>query len=677
MAARGADLATAGRGTELTVLSCHVPVTVRVVGRLGDEKLARLAASVETAVAARLAEAGRTLPDGAVVVHPPSAVGFSGDVAEPDRVRLAEALLAAVTRAAGRLTGAWSTALPAGAGPASAIGAISASGEPLDRRGRPLPDGPLDRDFRPRPGGRRIIGPGEIGPSGEILEGGSPFDGLPLATLRGSAPVLVGSPRHTVAGTLTLAVQFGLVLFPAGSFAVIESPAGVFWTVATEPAVDAAELSAGLLPDAVLASAGTAGGPGSRIRVLITRDRRPVWRDRESGVDWLRRLAAEAGTTTSADGQVPGPVGDHPLLTRLRSIAETELSFADAPSTPVPPADRTRRLTEVLTATPWAEQIRTAMELIAAATDGAYLAALVAALRETGLHGRLFDDPSPDGYDLLRDVGTRFPPEPGPLSVGALAVLLRRFDLLPRRLHEEALLGVAVGPQGITVPAQMLALARESAAALVRAGAALGESITGLFSSPQQQARVREALAQLLVTARLAGLGVRPAVRNLERFLQRLPIELLVAVRGAERLAVPDRTLRRLQWRAILQIAFAYGPQGTTSADGGEVSGDATAVLAAVSAMVRLGVPVNPGVLAARLVTVAGVLAAARPDLGGTDEVVARLAGLPDPALRRLGGVLTTTPVAPGVTLADLADSAPVLHAAAVDALLALDAGGQ
>ncbi|GAA5033320.1 hypothetical protein [Actinopolymorpha pittospori] len=646
-------------------MSCHVPVTVTVVGRLGDDRLARLAESVEVAVAARLAEAGRTLPDGAVVVHPPSAVGFSGDIAEPDRARLAEALLAAVARAAGALTGVWSPAMPASAVPASALGRISASGGRLDRGGRPLP------------GGRRIIGPGAIGPSGEILEGGSPFDGLPLATLRGSAPVLVGSPRHTVSGTLTLAVQFGLVLFTGSSFAVIESPPGVFWTVATDPAVDAAELSAGLLPDAVLASAGTADGLGSRIRVLITRDRRPVWPDRESGVEWLRQLAAEAGTTAPAGGQVPSPVGDHPLLTRLRSIAETELPFADAPSTPLLPADRARRLAEVLAATPWAEQIRTAMELIAAATGGAYLDALVVALRETGLHGRLFDDPSPEVYDLLRDVGTRFPLEPGPLSVGALAVLLRRFDLLPRRLHEEALLGVAVGPQGTTVPAEMLALARESAAALIRAGAALGESITSLFSSPQQQARVREALAQLLVTARLAGLAVRPAVRNLERFLQRLPIELLVAVRGGERLAVPDHTLRRLQWRAILQIAFAYGPQGTTSADGGEVSGDATAVLAAVSALVRLGVPVNPGTLAARLVTLAGVLAAVRPDIGGTDEVVARLAALPDASLRRLGGVLARIPVAPGASLADLAVTAPDLHAAAVDALLALDAGGE
>lgn len=649
----------------MNVLSCHVPVTVRVVGRLGDDRLARLAGTVEVAVAARLAEAGRTLPDGAVVVHAPSAVGFSGDIGELDRARLAEVLLAAVARAAGALTtGAWPPALPTSTAPAWTLNRVLASGGRPDRGGRPLS------------GSRRIHGHGAIGPSGEIVEGSSPFDGLPLATLRGSAPVLVASPRHTVSGTLTLAVQFGLVLFPGGSFAVIESPAGVFWTVATDPAVDAAELPAGLLPDAVLASAGTADGLGSRIRVLITRDQRPVWRDPESGVDWLRQLAAEAATAPAA-GQMPGPVGDHPLLTRLRSVAEAVLSVADAPSPAVLPVDQAGRLAGMLAATPWAEQIRTAMELIARATDGAYLDALVVALRETGLHGRLFDDPQPEVYDLLRDVGTRFPLQPGTPSVDWLTILLRRFDLLPRRLHEEALLGVVVGPQGIIVPAEMLAMARESATALVRAGAALGESITGLFSSPQQQARVLEALTQLLVTVRLAGLGVRAAVRNAERFLQRLPIELLVAVRGGERLAVPDRILRRLQWRAILQIAFVYGPQGATSADSGEISGDATAVLAAVSTLVRLGVPVNPGILAARLVTLAGVLAAARPDLGDTDEILGRLAGLPEACLRHLGSVLAGTPVAPGASLGNLAATAPDLYAATVDALRTLDAGGQ
>jgi hypothetical protein len=671
------------------VLACHVPVAVRVVGRLDDERLRLLADRVEAAVARRLAEAGRTLPAGAALVHPPGPVRVSGDVAEPERARLTEALRAAVARATRDLTATGPTVRSGSAGSALPAGRVSVPfGAPAGHSAGPFPGQPLPAG---EPVGWRDAEHGPTGPAGEVREGGSPFDGQPVAALGGLAPVVVRSPRYALAGTLTMAVQLGLVIFAVGSFAVIEGPDGLYWAVGTDPAVAAAELSAGLLPDALLVPSAMAAGRTYRLRGLITRDRRPVWRDRDAGVAWLHQLAAEAraGVAPLLGDQVQAAVvaGADQLVAQLVAAGEAGLPAPGARPVAldraafalVPWADKARYLRALLAATPWTEQRRTAVEVIAALADGAEVDAMVALLRETGLHGRLFDEPEPDAYALLRTIGERFPREPGRLGAGALTSLLRRFDLLPRRLHEEALIGVTAGPRGITVPAEVLDSARDSAAALVAAGTALGESVRGLFTSPQLLARALAALAQLLVTVRLASLGYRPAARELDRFLDRLPLGVLATVRGAERLAVPDRTLRRLQWREIWEIASAYGPHDTATGEpgqpaAGEVSGDATGVLRVVDLLARRGEPVQPGTLAARLVTLAGVLAAERPDLGAANAVIALLAGLPEGQLHRLGQLLARTPVAPGATLAELAATSADLHAAAVDALAAVTA---
>jgi hypothetical protein len=299
---------------------------------------------------------------------------------------------------------------------------------------------------------------------------------------------------------------------------------------------------------------------------------------------------------------------------------------------------------------------------------------VVVLLREAGLHGRLFDDPDPDVYALLVSVGERFPREHGKPTIDALATLLRRFDLLPRRLHEEALIGVTTGLRGITVPAEVLDQAYDSATALVHAGNELGESVSILFTSPQLVSRALEALAQLLINVRLATLGYRPAVRQLNRFLEQLPVRVLAPVRGAERLGCGERTLRRLRWRQVWEIASLFGPRGnvTATSEAGEVTGDATGVLRFVGVLARLGEPVDTGSLAARLVTLAGVLAAEHPDFEGVDEVTALLAALPDGEIHRLGRALAATRLSPGVTLDDLAATDPDLHAAAADALTAI-----
>jgi hypothetical protein len=649
VADRRADLAVARRRAGLTVLACHIPVKVTVLGRLGDDKLRRLADSVESAVAGRLAEAGGTLPGGTAVLHPPGPVLFSGELADADRVSLDEALRAAVARAIGRAPQA---APPPGPGVAGSQ-----------------------------------LGPLTVSPHGEVRDGSSPFDGSPVAALPGFPQVLLHSPRHAMAGSLTVALQLGMVLFPATSFAVLEGPDGLFWTVGTEPAVDFADLAtAALLPGGALAGSGASGGLEYRVRGLITRDRRPAWRDRDAGVAWLRQLAAEAAAGVPpllpSDAAVAVVAGADQLVARALAAGEAELPPEDPRRAPldgqtfalVPWETRAGYLRALLAATPWGEQRRTALEIFASLSDGAEVDAVVALLRETGLHGRLFDDPDPQAHDLFVTVGERFPREPGRLTVAAVATLLRGFDLLPQRPHEQALPGVTTGPMGTTVPQELLDWARDAATGFAVAGNAIGESVSALFTSPQLVARALESLAQLLVTVRLATLGHRPSVRQLDRFLERLPSGVTTAVRGAERLDAGDRTLRRLRWRQVWDIAFRFGNLGVAAArETGEISGDATGVLRFLGVLGRrLGEPVDAGTLTTRLVTLAGALAAERPGLGGVQEITALLARLPDDQIHRLGRLLMATRIAPGTSLGDLAAPSPELHAAATDALAAI-----
>ncbi len=678
MADRGADLAAVARRPELTVLACHVPVKVTVTGTLGDEALGRLADSVEAAVGRRLAEAAGALPAGVPVPHPPGPFRFSGDLADPDRARLQEALRSAVTRATRPLAEAAAAARPAGAPvpgrPARPARSPAAGQAPAGATGFPTPAEPAGPDF----GAWRDP---EHGPAGEIREGGSPFDGRPIAALGALRPVTVYSPRHALAGTLTQAIQLGLVVFPAASFAILEGPDGTFWVVGTEPAVDAADLRAGLLPDALLAPDTTASGRGYRTRGLVTRDRRPVWRNRDAGLDWLRQLADEARTgvaplladqlrvavVAGTDQLVAAALAGGPAAAARRPAGLDSSAF-----TLVPWESKAGYLRALLAATGWTEQRRVALEILASLSNGAEVDAVVALLRETGLHGRLFDDLDPDNHDLMVSIGERFPLEHGRLTVAALATLLRRFNLLSRRLHEEALIGVRTGPHGLTVPVEVLDEAHDSATALVHAGNDLGESVSTLFTSPQLVARALTALAQLLVTVRLATLGYRPAGRRLDRFLDTLPAPVLAAARGAERLGCGDRVLRRLRWRQVWEIASLFGPQGDVAAGAGEVTGDATGVLRFLGVLTRLGEPVDAGALGARLVTLAGALAAAHPDFDGVDEVTTLLAALPDGEVHRLGAALARTRVPPGVALDDLAGLNTELHAAAADALTAI-----
>jgi hypothetical protein len=692
VADRGADLAAVGRGAELTVLACHVPVKVSVVGTLGDGALQRLADSVESAVARRLGEAAGILSAGVPVLHAPGPFRFSGDIAYPESARLQEALRAAVTRATRRLAEAAvrPAGVPAPTTPAAWSPAAPAQATADGFAG--LPPGPGGPDS----GGWRDPRPGPAGPAGAIREGGSPFDGRPVAALPGMRQVAVHSPRYALADTLTQAFQLGLVIFPAGSFAILEGPDGLFWALGTDPAVDAADLGAGLPPDALLVPGPTVAGRTYRTRGLITRDHRPVWRDRVAGLEWLRQLGAEARSGVASllahQAQIAVVAGADQLVAATVAAGETQLP----PAAPRPAAldrdmfvlvpweSKAAYLRALLAATSWTEQRRTAVQIFASLSSGTEVDAVVALLRELGLHGRLFDDPDPDVYDLLVTIGGTFPREHGRLTVDALATLLRRFDLLPKRPHEEALIGVGTGPRGTTVPAEVLDQAYDSATALVHAGNELGESVSTLFTSPQLVTRALAALAQLLVKVRLATLHYRPAVRELDRFLDHLPVRLLAAVRGAERLGCAERTLRRLRWRLVWEIASAFGPQGdaTATPEATEVSGDASGVLRFLDVLARLGEPVDAGPLAARLVTLAGVLAAEPPGFAGVDEVTALLAALPDGEIHRLGAGLARTRIPPGVALDDLAALNPDLHAAAADArtaivaLRALAAGG-
>jgi hypothetical protein len=690
MADRATDLAALGRRTEL--VACHFPVRVTIIGRLGDDRLALLADRVEAAVAARLTEAARTVPASVAVLHQPQAVAFSGEVADPDRSRLEQALRAAVARAAGRLP-APATPVPGSAHPVHS-GLSRLRTRPS---GPPRPPG-TRRAAAPTPAAPDRYPPPPVDPAGDVRHGG-PLHGAVVGRRVDGGLLALDSTRYAVAGSLTVALQLGAVLFPATSFAVLEDGDGIFWSVATSPGVDSAQLSPlGPVSRGSLLDAVEAAGHGYQVLGLVTSDNRPVWTDYGTGVEWLRRLAADAAR------------GIPPLLPDLAAATITaaadQLNSAAAPTaaparrpaggpTPLDPPQFARApwLTKVdylralLAATPWTDQPRTALSILAAVRVDDEVDAVVAVLRESGLGARLFDDPSPEVFDLFASIGERFPRDPGPLTLRAVAHLLAGFDPLarPGALAGPGEAGRRAGPTTVPTDApatgeQMLDQAREAVAGFVDAGRRLGESVEALLGSPRAVARAKESLARFVVLVQVAELGDRTAQWRLNRFLQRVPSATTAPVRGAERLGAGDRTLSRLRWREIWQLAVRFdnrtaGPELA----GGELTGDAFGALLLLARLARLGVPaevstrsVSPAMLATQLVALAVALAAARPELGSADEVTALLARLPDERLRPLGALMVSTSIAPGMSLDQLAAASPELHRLALDAIPAL-----
>ena len=344
-------------------------------------------------------------------------------------------------------------------------------------------------------------------------------------------------------------------------------------------------------------------------------------------------------------------------------------------------------LRALLAATPWTDQPRTALAILAAARDGEQVDAVVAVLRESGLGARLFDDPSPEVFDLFALIGERFPRDPGPLTLRAVAHLLAGFHLLARP-------GELTGPgeagragEATTVPTgapgtpeQLLDQARDAVAGFVDAGRRLGESLEALLGSPRAVARAKESLVQLVMLVQVAELGDRTAQWRLNRFLQRVPSATTAPVNGAERLGAGDRTLSRLRWREIWQLAVRFDSRAAgPELAGGELTADASGALLLLARLARLDVSaavptrsVSPAMLATQLVALAVALAAARPELGDADEVTELLARLPDERLRPLGALLASTSIAPGMSLDQIAAASPELYRLALDAIPAL-----
>lgn len=674
MADRATDLAAPGRRTEL--VACHLPVRVTITGRLGDDRLALLAGRVEAAVAARLAEAARTVPASVAVLHQPDAVTFSGDVADPDRSRLEQALRAAVTRAAGRLPA------PATPVPGSAHPVHPGLSRLRTRAAGPIAAVPAGADRYP-----------PVDPAGEVRYGG-PLHGAVIGRRADGGLLTLDSTRYAVAGSLTVGLQLGAVLFPASSFAVLEDGEGIFWSLATSPGAGSAQLSPlGPVPRGSLLNAVEVAGRGYQVLGLITSDNRPVWMDYDAVVVWLRRLAADAAsgippllpdlaaaTITAATDQLNSAGAQTTASARWPAggPAPHDLpAFAQAPW--LTTVDYLRAL---LAATPWTDQPRAALAILAAAHDGEQVDAVVAVLRESGLSARLFDDPSPEVFDLFALIGERFPHDPGPLTLRAVAHLLAGFRLLARP-GEVTGPGEATttGPTGAPgTPEQLLDQARDAVAGFVDAGGRLGESPEALLGSPRAVARAMESLAQLVVLVQDAELGNRTAQWRLNRFLQRVPSATTAPVQGAERLGAGDRTLSRLRWREIWQLAVRFDSRAAgPELAGGELTADASGALLLLARLARLDVSaavptraVSPAMLATQLVALAVALAGARPELGGADEVTELLARLPGEQLRPLGALLVSTSIVPGMSLDQIAAASPELYRSALDAIPAL-----
>jgi hypothetical protein len=646
------------------------------------------------------------------IVHLPEHATFEGPIAEDRRREIEQTLLAAIRRAV----------LTVRAGSDTAVRA-----RPDRRRTDPGEVGePLDPARFDEGGGVYRVPSYDL--AGEltdvqllehipraaavygVMDGPSRLDGKLILAMTGNRYVFLRSPRYAVSSSLTLAYSFGLTLFGASSFAILQGPWGQpltqYLTVGTDPGIDDADLgSAGRLMHAPTEE----GQEGKQVEVagemvmawasilvpsvetdlgtyvlrgFVTRDRQIRYANLLQAREWHAQVQVEAveGVQTPGSAEARGLLFDDvdKLVDEFEGGDDKNLQKAadyltrfDSNAFSLVPWDRKVKYLKVLLAAwTWQEQERAVVQIFKSLRSDSEVDAVVAELKRAGRYDQLFDDLDDELYDLLVTVGERFPKDRSPLTLAGLVALLNSLGAFP---HTPAdVLGQAVlGPADVLVaPTRLLDEAHDAAMGLVRFGVDLGESLITIFTDPDKVVQGIGAMVQLLVKLQLASFGYPPAVLEIGKMLEGLGQKVLAGMRGADRLGAGEKVTRRLKWRLVWEIASLFIGIGEVKAviQGAGLGEKLAGVLRFLSILVRIGEVVDAEADGVRLARLAALLKEERALITSVEEAAELLSHLPEDDVRKLGRLLSAFDLKEGETLADLAARSPRLHAAVEDA---------
>ena len=638
----------------------------------------------------------------AILLHPPETVRVEGDLTAEDRRRLTEAVLAAVRRALDKA---------AAAGPHTVRVAGSAAVSTADRfdPDRAAAAAYLVPSYDDAGELRGVKLVQELGPAKSgvvLLSGAGPVPHALISRMHGNRYVNLAweADRYVAAGTLTEAFLVGNAIHATTSYAIVQGPIGSkdmrYLAFPTEDTISDADLGEGsrapvegepeladvaVVPGEIMSPV-LRGLDGEYIvRGLVPIDRKVHWPNENLALMWKGQLAAE-----SQAGVLQEPEYYRVLIfddidelvdryeagddSQLQRAAEM-LSRLDAKAfSLVPWETKVRYLKVLLDAWTWEEEEKAVVEIFKSLQDDSEVDAVVAMLKDADKFNKLFNDLDSQVYDLLVAVGERFPRDHGPLTLDQLVALCQSFGLMPKSTVE-ALTGIEVGPDGTPVTPDLLDEAQELAMGFVRFGSDLGESLWTLVTKPGKVAEGIAALAQLIIKVDLAEAGYPPAVAEVSAILSQLAQQVLYGMRGADRLGVGEKILRRIKYRLIWEIASFFVGVGEVKAAIQAVGlGERLAgVVRLLGILARLGEAADAELEGTRLARLAELLKAEGSAFKSADEVADLLSHLPEDDVRKIGRLLAKNDLKEGETLADLAARSSELHEAVSDALAKTD----
>jgi hypothetical protein len=545
---------------------------------------------------------------------------------------------------------------------------------------------------------------GEVGQD-RVISNPSPFEDRLIAIFPHFEAVKVRSERYAVASDLTRAIRWGLFLFGARSFVILEGPFGRpesrYYALGTNRAIH--------LPTVSRGSSLQLPGGEELFGIAGQTHWETEFRDEQSNLYLLRVLLSTEGNeifppnrrlaeefyqelalSPPERGRIPTELARSLVFGEIdRLIANDELEEAaqrlaelDANAFALVNWEtKVAYLQTLIDAWTREPQEIAIVEILKSIDSRSELLAALNRLQQDGLYEQLFNDI--DKFDTLWSlfvtVGRRFGSSDA-ITFEFLVDLLQQAGLIPRNLDDVAR-RITLSPTVIISP-DLLAEIEEAARGFVRFLGGSLEAIWLLISEPEKVVEGIAQLVKLAVMVQLAQLGYPPAVDYIGNILSQMSRQVVFGFRGAQILGITGNVLRRIKWAIIWEVASWFIGVGEVRAILSGVG--ITERVAAIARITRLlglvGRATEAERIAGKLQSVARIVSRSSRRFGQEDEVLRILSRLPEEDVNRLARALEGIDIDETLDLARLeqrlGDASDTLRRAETLSELATKAGG-
>lgn len=540
----------------------------------------------------------------------------------------------------------------------------------------------------------------------QVISNPSPFEDRLIAIFPHFEAVKVRSERYAVASNLSRAIRWGLLLFGARSFVILEGPFGRpesrYYALGTNHAIRSPTVSRGSglqLPggEELFGIAGQTHwetefrdeqGNLYLLRVLFSTEGNEIF---PPNLRLAEEFYQELALSPPERGRIPIELARSLVFGEIdRLIANDELEEA------------TRRLAQLdanaFALVDWETKVNYLQTLIDAWTrepqeiaiveilksidNRSELLAALNRLQQDGLYEQLFNDI--DKFDTLWSlfvtVGQRFGNSDA-ITFEFLIDLLQQAGLIPRNLDDVAR-SITLSPTGVIITPDLLAEIEEAARGFIRFLGGSLEAIWLLISEPEKVVEGIAQLVKLAVMVQLAQLGYPQAVDYISNILSQMSRQVVFGFRGAQILGITGNVLRRIKWAIIWEVASWFIGVGEVRAIlAGAGITERVAAIARITRLLGLvGRATEAERIAGKLQSVARIVSRSSRRFGQEDDVLRILSRLPEEDVNRLARALEGIDIDETLDLARLeqrlGDASDTLRRVETLSELATKAGG-